>query len=82
MFEHFHMHVSYPKTLTKMDICSECMLSFRTLNEHILLVKRDYEIIYIYKKVITISLVPEKTYTNHSFFIVKDFLILCKLAFS
>ena len=37
------MHVSYPKTLTKMNICSERTLPFHTLNEHILLIKRDFE---------------------------------------
>ena len=38
------MHVSSSRTLTKTDICSECTLSFHALNEHILLIKRDYEI--------------------------------------
>ena len=37
------MHVSYFKTLTKIYIYLEHILSFRTLNEHILLIKRDYE---------------------------------------
>ena len=34
------MPLSYPKTLTKMDLCLEQILSFCTLIEHILLVKR------------------------------------------
>ena len=37
------MHVSYQKTLTKNDFCSGRILSLYTLNEHILLVKRDSE---------------------------------------
>ena len=53
LFEHFHMHVSYLKTLTKIDICSECMLSFRTLNEYILLVKRDCEIRRSLRKILS-----------------------------
>ena len=38
-----HMHASYQKTLTTIDICSERILSFCTLNEHILLLKHDYD---------------------------------------
>ena len=39
LFEFVHTFVSYPKTLTKTDICSDYILSFRTLNYHILLVE-------------------------------------------
>ena len=35
-----HMYLSYLKILTKIELCSENILSFHTLNEHILLVKR------------------------------------------
>ena len=37
----FHMHVSYQQTLTKIYICLEHMLTFYTLNGHILIIKRD-----------------------------------------
>ena len=39
MFGHFHIHVSYIKTLTEIELCSERILTFCTLNEHILLIK-------------------------------------------
>ena len=35
MLHIFHMYLSYLKTLTKIEIYSERILSFRTLNEHI-----------------------------------------------
>ena len=41
LFEIFHMHLSYPKTLTKMELCSVHILWFHTLNKHILLIKHD-----------------------------------------
>ena len=41
LFGIFRMHLSYPKTLTKIELCSVNILWFHTLNEHILLVKRD-----------------------------------------
>ena len=37
------MYVSYLKTLMKTELCSYRVFSFCTLNGHILLLKRDYE---------------------------------------
>ena len=37
------MHVSSQKTLTKTDFCSYHILSFYTLNIHMLLIKRGFE---------------------------------------
>ena len=39
VFETFHKFLSYLKTLTKMELCLVHILSFHTLNEHILLIK-------------------------------------------
>ena len=40
LFDIFHIHLSYPKALTKMKLCSVNILWFHTLNMHILLIKR------------------------------------------
>ena len=37
------MTLSYPKTLTEIDLRQEHNLSFRTQNKHILLIKRDFD---------------------------------------
>ena len=52
MFLQFSYTCIIQKTLTKMDLCSERTLSFHTLNEHILLVKRDSEMSRFLAKVL------------------------------
>ena len=49
----FRIHVSYQKTLVKTDVYSERIFWFCTLNEHILLVKRDSETCRFLTKVLS-----------------------------
>ena len=85
-FYNFHMYVSYPKTSTKIEIYSECILPFCTLNDHILLTKRDSEMRRYLGKILFKARVsaPDakigmRVLYYHSNGILKDFNFLWKI---
>ena len=83
MFDIFHMHVSYLKTLMKTDISSHRILSFRTLNTHILLIKRDSEMSQSLTKILSRARVniPNANFLNliPSISILTGFKIMLKM---